>query len=43
MLSMKARFTDKQIKWQKVTFSEWYGAKDKTMLITTGLSIWDKT
>ncbi len=37
---MKARLTDKRIKWQEVTFSEWYGAKDKTMLITTGLSIW---
>ena len=40
ILSMKARLTDKRIKWQEVTFSEWYGAKDKTMLITTGLSIW---
>jgi hypothetical protein len=40
ILGMKARLTDKRIKWREVTFSDWYGAKNKTMLITTGLSIW---
>jgi hypothetical protein len=40
ILGMKARLTDKRIKWRQVTFSDWYGAKNKTMLITTGLSIW---
>ena len=41
LLSMYKRLTDKRIKWQEVNFSEWYGAKDKTMLITTGVAIWD--
>lgn len=29
------------MKWRKVVFSEWYGAKDKAMLITTGIAVWD--
>jgi hypothetical protein len=41
LLSMDKRLTDKRIKWEQVTFSQWYGAKDKTMLITTGTAIWD--
>lgn len=41
LLSMDKRLTDKRIKWQEVTFSEWYGTSDKTMLITTGTAIWD--
>lgn len=40
ILKMEARLTDKRVKWREVTFSDWYGAKNKTMLITTGLSIW---
>jgi hypothetical protein len=40
ILDMELRLTDKRIKWKEVTFSEWYGARNKTMLITTGSSIW---
>lgn len=41
LLSMDKRLTDKRIKWQEVVFSEWYGTKNKKMLITYGTAIWD--
>jgi hypothetical protein len=41
LLSMDKRLNDKRIKWQQVVFSEWYASKKKTMLITTGVAIWD--
>lgn len=41
LLSMEKRLTDKRVKWQKVTFSDWYGARNKTMLMTSGTAIWD--
>ncbi len=41
LLSMKKRLTDRRVKWQKVTFHEWYGHSDKTMLMTSGSAIWD--
>lgn len=42
LLSMEKRLTDKRIKWKRVTFSEWYGNKQKQMLITSGVGIWRK-
>lgn len=41
LLSMEKRLTDGRVKWQEVVFSEWYGMVNKTMLITSGLAIWD--
>ena len=42
LMSMEKRLTDKRIKWKQVTFSEWYGNKQKQMLITSGVAIWRK-
>jgi len=41
LLSMEKRLTDKRVKWRKVVFSKWYGAKNKARLITTGIAVWD--
>lgn len=41
--SMTKRLTDKNVKWTKVTFSEWYGNKNKEMLMTSGIAIWRKS
>ena len=38
--SLNERLEDKNTVWTEVTFSEWYGQKDKKMLITTGVSVW---
>ena len=40
ILGMDKRMTDKRIKWKKVIFSNWYGHKQKEMLITSGVAIW---
>ena len=42
LMSMEKRLTDKRIKWKQVTFSEWYGNKQKQMLISSGVAIWRK-
>jgi len=42
LMSMEKRLTDKRIKWKQVTFSEWYGNKQKQMLITSEVAIWRK-
>jgi hypothetical protein len=39
--SMKKRLTDRRVKWKQVVFEEWYGNKDKVMLMTSGEAIWD--
>ena len=39
LLSMEKRLTDKRVKWKSITFSEWYGNRDKQMLITSGVAI----
>ncbi|MBV6655913.1 MAG: hypothetical protein KI786_19225, partial [Mameliella sp.] len=41
LLSMEKRLADKRVKWHQAVFSEWYGAKEKNMLITTGVAVWD--
>lgn len=41
LLSMEKRLADKRVRWHQVVLSEWYGAKDKVMLITTGVAVWD--
>ncbi len=41
MLKMDKRLSDGRIKWTEVCFSDWYGAKHKTMLITSAKAIWD--
>jgi len=43
LLSMEKRLTDKRIKWTSVTFSQWYGNRNKQMLITSGVAIWRKS
>lgn len=43
LLSMEKRVTDKRIKWKSVTFSEWYGNRNKEMLVTSGVAIWRKS
>ena len=43
LLSMEKRLTDKRIKWKSVTFPEWYGNRNKKMLITSGVAIWRKS
>lgn len=43
LLDMTKRLTDKRIKWKEVIFSEWYGMKQKKMLITSGVAIWRKS
>jgi|TARA_B110000967_G_C18822899_1_gene529725 hypothetical protein len=43
LLSMEKRLTDKRIKWKSVIFSEWYGNKQKKMLMTSGVTIWRKS
>ena len=38
--SMEERLEDENTVWESVVFSEWYGNRDKEMLITSGVSIW---
>lgn len=39
-LSLNERLEDENTVWTEVIFSEWYGEKDKKMLITSGVSVW---
>lgn len=41
IMSMEQRLTDRRIKWKQVVFEEWYGNKEKVMLMTSGVAIWD--
>ena len=41
--SMSNRLIDKNTAWKSVTFSEWYGNRDKKMLLTSGIAIWRKS
>lgn len=43
ILDMTKRLRDKRITWTTVVFSEWYGNKEKEMLITSGVAIWHKS
>lgn len=43
LLGMEKRLTDKRIKWKSVLFSEWYGNRNKEMMITSGVAIWHKS
>ena len=38
--SLASRLEDENTVWGKVVFSEWYGEKNKTMLLTSGISVW---
>lgn len=40
LLRMDKRLTDPNTKWRKVIFSEWYGHKNKEMMMTSGVAIW---
>ncbi len=40
---MEKLLTDKRTKWLSAIFSEWYGEKQKEMLITSGVAIWYKS
>lgn len=42
VLPMDKRLTDRRVKWKTVTFSEWYGHKDKKMEVTSGKAIWSR-
>lgn len=41
IMSVEQRLSHPDVVWQRVVFSEWYGQQNKTMLLTTGTSIWD--
>lgn len=43
ILGMEERLTSKKTKWARVTFSEWYGKREKEMLLTSGVAIWHKS
>lgn len=43
LLSMAKRVTDGRVKWKTVLFSEWYGHKEKKMLVSSGIAIWHKS
>jgi len=38
--SLAQRLIDENTVWQEVLFSEWYGAQNKKMLLTSGISVW---
>lgn len=42
MLRMDKRVTDKRVKWTSVVFDEWYGHKQKKMLLTSQTAIWSR-
>lgn len=42
ILDMTKRLTDGRVKWTEHVFCEWYGKKDKKMLITSGKAIWSR-
>jgi hypothetical protein len=42
ILNMVSRLNDGRVKWTEVTFDEWYGRKNKTMMITSGIAIWSR-
>ncbi len=43
IMDMQKRLTDGRIAWKSVVFSNWYGNKDKEMLLTSGIAIWYKS
>lgn len=40
ILGMVNRLNDGRVKWKEVVFDQWYGRKNKKMLITSGVAIW---
>lgn len=38
--SLTQRLNDPDTKWERVVFSQWYGAKNKTMEIASGVALW---
>jgi len=42
ILGMVKRLTDGRVKWTEGVFTEWYGKKNKKMLITSGKAIWSR-
>lgn len=42
ILAMSERLRQGDTKWKEVIFNEWYGKKDKRMLICSGKAIWSK-
>ena len=42
LLPMTKRLTDGRIAWKRIQLSQWYGCKDKDLLITHGQGIWYK-
>lgn len=41
--SMDERLEDEHTTWESVVFSEWYGNRNKEMLVTSGIAIWRKS
>lgn len=41
--SMKKRIEEEHTQWESIVFSEWYGNRDKEMLMTSGIAIWRKS
>ena len=40
---MEKRLSDRRVKWTRLIFSEWYGNRNKEMMITSGVAIWHKS
>lgn len=40
---MKQRLEDEATAWKSMSFSEWYGNRNKEMLMVSGISIWRKS
>lgn len=40
---MEERLVHKDTVWESMEFSEWYGEKDKQMMVTSGIAIWRKS
>ena len=43
LADMEKQLTDKSIQWVRLIFSEWYGNRNKEMMITSGVAIWQKS
>jgi hypothetical protein len=43
LADMEKQLTDKGVNWTRLIFSEWYGNRNKEMMIVSGVAIWHKS
>lgn len=43
LADMEKQLTDKDVNWTRLIFSEWYGNRNKEMMIISGVAIWHKS